>query len=388
MRILVIVHEYPPVGGGGGRAAQDIGKLLASQGHEIRLFTAHFGELPKTEEQDGMLIYRLKSGRTEPFRAGLIAMGLFILAGTTSALRLARHWKPDVLHIHFAMPSGVIGWFFHRVMGIPYVLTAHLGDVPGGVPEKTDRWFRWVYPFSHAVWKNAARVVAVSEYTRQLALQHYPVEIQVIPNGVDLSDLNPGEICAGEIPAIVFAGRFMPQKNLPQLVRSLAEVQDLPWNCILLGDGPERQALEEQIQQAGLTGRFTLPGWVTPSEVIAVLSQSDILFIPSLSEGLPLVGVQSLALGLAVVGSKAGGLVDIVDHGVNGFLVEKTNPGGYAQALREILSDQELLLAFRHASRAKAGQFDLDFIGRAYSQLFASCVAESQSTQDHSPKEF
>jgi len=61
------------------------------------------------------------------------------------------------------------------------VLTVHLGDVPKGVPDKTDRWFRWVYPFTPPIWQGAARVTAVSEYTRRLALTYYPVSPQVIP---------------------------------------------------------------------------------------------------------------------------------------------------------------------------------------------------------------
>ena len=72
-------------------------------------------------------------------------------------------------------------------------------------------------------------MVAVSEFTRQLALEHYKREIEVIPNGVDLDRLRPAGIRVNDPPRIVFAGRFMAQKNPLQIVHALAELEDLPW---------------------------------------------------------------------------------------------------------------------------------------------------------------
>ncbi len=197
MRILVVIYEFPPVGGGGGRAAQDICRGLVERGHEVRVLTAHLKGLERQEEMDGFGVTRVPSARSQAFKAGLLPMAGFVAAGIPAGLRLVRGWRPDVIHVHFAVPSGPVAWVVARFYRIPYVLTAHLGDVPGGVPEKTGRWFRWIYPLTPSLWKRAAQVVAVSEYTRQLALQTYPVDIQVIPNGVDLNLLDPGEIKSG-----------------------------------------------------------------------------------------------------------------------------------------------------------------------------------------------
>ena len=87
-------------------------------------------------------------------------------------------------------------------------MTVHLGDVPGGVPEKTGNWFKWIMPFTRPIWRDAKHVIAVSEFTRQLALEHYEREVEVIPNGVDLDRLRPAGIKVNEPPRIVFAGRF------------------------------------------------------------------------------------------------------------------------------------------------------------------------------------
>jgi glycosyltransferase involved in cell wall biosynthesis len=309
-------------------------------------------------------------------------MAAFVIAGGWAAWKHLRVWRPDLIHVHFAVPSGPVAWILSRLSGIPYVLTAHLGDVPDGVPEKTQKWFRWIYPLTPPIWHDAAGVAAVSEFTRQLALKHYPRQIHVIPNGVDLKKMVPAEGVGGaaggkaanEPPVIVFAGRFTTQKNPLQLVRSLAQIKHLSWQCWLIGDGALRADLEREIEQAGLQARFRFTGWVTPEEVMDCFSRADILFMPSLSEGLPVVGVKALAAGLAVVASRIGGFTDLVDDGKNGYLIDPNQPQGYATALAEILASPTRLLAFRRASRVKAAEFDIERVAEQYERLFAAIL--------------
>jgi len=378
MRILVVIYEFPPVGGGGGRAAQDICRGLAERGHEVMVLTAHLKGLNRQEGIDGYQVIRVPSARREAFKAGLLAMGGFILAAIPAGLRLVHSWQPDVIHVHFAVPSGPVGWALSRYSEVTYVLTAHLGDVPDGVPEKTGRWFRWIYPLTPPLWKRAAQVVAVSEHTRQLAFKHYPVDIRVIPNGVDLHLLDPGEIRVNSPARIVFAGRLMPQKNPVELVNILARLADLPWQCVMMGDGPLMGKVQQAIADHGLQDRFVLPGWVTPEEVLANFARSDLLFMPSLSEGLPVVGVQGLAMGLAIVGSQAGGLVDLVEQGKNGYLYPVGDADGMATGLRMLLGNPSALLLARQYSRRLATKFDLEQVVDAYQQIFEA-VRRSKS---------
>ena len=306
MKILVLTHEYPPIGGGGGRVAQDLCQGLAARGHEFVILSARHGDLPRQENLPNITLCRLRSGRREAFRADLRAMLGFTWASFWGGLGIVKRWQPDVIHAHFAVPGGVPAWLLWKLTGVPYVLTAHLGDVPGGVPEKTGRWFRWIFPFTPPIWKGAAGIAAVSEFTRDLAKKSYPVPVQVIPNGVDLNLLDPGEIQVNTPPRLVFAGRFMPQKNPLALVSILGKLKDLPWTCAMVGDGPLKPEVEQEIARLGLQERFTLPGWCKPEEVIDWFRQSDLLFMPSLSEGLPVVGVQAMAMGLALVLSRGG----------------------------------------------------------------------------------
>jgi len=374
MRILTLIHEFPPIGGGGGRAAYDICKGLVARGDQVTVLTAHMQGLPFEEFRDGIHLVRISSYRRETFGASFLTMLAFIISGLWTGYRLIRLERPDILHTHFAVPSGALAWILSILTGTPYILTAHLGDVPGGVPEKTGKWFRWIKPFTYPIWKHAKKVVAVSEHTRQLALRHYPVNVQVIHNGADVRSLSPSNIKLNKPPRLIFAGRFMPQKNPFAIIQILAQLKDLDWKCSMLGDGPLFEDVKREIQKAGMGERFDLSGWVTPEVVLSRFSESDILFMPSLSEGLPVVGVQALAAGLAIAASDIGGFLDLVDNGVNGYLIDVRDVPGFTRALREMLSSPEVLFRFREASVKKSHQFDIQKIVDQYQSVLREVV--------------
>ena len=375
MRILILNHEYPPVGGGGGQAAQDIAKELTRRGHEITILTAHLKGLPRDEVADKIHILRVPSLRKHPYRSGFLAMGVYILAAIGSGFHLIRRWQPDIIHVHFAVPAGAAAWILARLTGIPYVLTAHLGDIPGGVPEKTSKWFRWVLPFTKPIWQGAACITTVSEFTRSLIRQNYPVDPIVIPNGINMELINPEKLQVHDPPTVIFAGRFMPQKNLIELVEILALVKNLPWKCVMLGDGPLLEEVKHAITTHNLDERFFLPGWVTTQEVLANFAQSDLLLMPSLSEGLSVVGLQALAMGLAIVASRAGGNVELVQQGVNGFLADPGDREALSGALRGLLSNHEDLQNARQASRDLARRFDIRNVVDEFEIIFRKIIA-------------
>jgi glycosyltransferase involved in cell wall biosynthesis len=372
MRVLVLIHEFPPVGGGGGKVAEDLCEGLAKYGYQIRVLSAHFKGLPFKEEHKGFEVIRVRSGRRYSYRADLLAMFGYLLSGFWKGMQIIRQWKPELIHVHFAVPAGVLAFVLSRLTGVPYVLTAHMGDIPGGVPSKTAGWFRWIQPFTPPIWRSASRVIAVSSFGRNLALQHYPVKIEVIPNGVDISQLSQGEIRPGKPPQVVFVGRFMLEKNPVQVVRIMAGLKDLSWRCVMVGDGPLRPDVEAEIDRYHLGDRITLTDWVSPEEAVAIMAKSDLLLMPSLSEGLPVVGVQALALGLAVVASQVGGCIDLVQPNENGFLLPVNDLNAFQEKVRYLIGDPEKLQAARSASRKLAARFDLDEIIKSYDQVYRS----------------
>ncbi len=372
----MLSHEYPPVGGGGGRVIQDLCQGLAQRGHELCLLTTHFDRLPRRETIAGVEILRLSCGRKAPYQARFLEMARYILNGFGIGLQLVRDWQPHLMHVHFAVPAGALAWLLWQVCKLPYVLTIHGGDVPGGAPEKTDRWFRWVYPLTPMLYRSAVRVIAVSEHTRELAQRHYAVEIQVIRNGIALDSMQSPFTDLGKPPRVIWAGRFMPEKNPLQVVHTLSQLRHLDWHCVMIGDGPQRPLVEREIQSQNLSDRFLLTGWLPHDEVMDWFSRSDILFMPSLSEGMPLVGLQGLAMGLAIVASNVGGFVDLVEPSRNGYLVDLSNEEGFVQPLQDLLTNPQRLRSFRWTSRQVAKRFDVRFMIDAYERLLEEVARE------------
>lgn len=374
MRILVLNFEFPPVGGGGGWASAELSRALVRRGHEVQVLTSSAPGLPRTEERDGYRIRRVLTGRRSLFRASFADMAGYIVAGMLPGLRLIARWKPDVIHVHFAVPSGALANLLARITGIPYVLTVHLGDVPGGVPEKTQRWFRMVQWLTPPIWSQAAAVVAVSSYTKDLALRHYPVSIRVIPNAIELPSDPLAAIQVGDPPTLIFAGRFQPQKDLLLLVRSLAAIQDLDWQCLLVGDGPEAGNVDRMIHLEQLEERVQRTGWIDRNGVQDRLRTSDILVMPSRSEGLPVIGIEALAHGLAIVATRAGGLIELVRDGVNGRLCEVGDQARLTESLRWCLQDRARLMELKRASRAMAEEYDLARIAGQYEAVLVEAL--------------
>ena len=154
------------------------------------------------------------------------------------------------------------------------------------------------------------------------------------------------------------------------IIKTLAEVRDLNWHATLIGDGQDRDMIMGLCEEKGLSDRVAFPGWKTPEEVIEIFHHSDILFMPSLSEGLPVTGIQGMASGLALLLSNAGGNPEIIKEGVNGFVQAPDDTKTYAHNLRTLLTDSDRLLKMRYASLELAASFDIRKTAADYLKAF------------------
>jgi glycosyltransferase involved in cell wall biosynthesis len=125
-----------------------------------------------------------------------------------------------------------------------------------------------------------------------------------------------------------------------------------------------------------------MPGWVAPQDVLSWYAKSDILLLPSRSEGLPVVGVQALAMGLALALSTAGGNVELVRDGENGFLFAPGDIEALVSGLRILLGDKQRLLRARRRSLELASRFDIGRVVKQYEALFEEIVGKSKESTD------
>ena len=369
-KVLVITHEYPPIGGGGGKVIQDLCHGLASSDLNFYVLTAHYAGLPEIETIENLTIERLHTGRKEAYRASLSAMFSFVWKSFWRALRVKRVWQPDLIHAHFAVPGGASAAAVSIFSRLPYLLTVHGGDVPGGAPEKTDRWFRFIKPFTGFIWKNAKKVITVSEVSKQLALSHYPVSIEVIPNGIDRIVFSGNSDRPYKPPHLLFIGRFSPEKNPAAIPEMLGKLRDLDWECTMIGDGPQMGQIQQLISDYELSSRIDLTGWLAQEEVNRLITQGDILIMPSLRESMPMAGLQALAAGNALVMSNVGACSDMIEPEKNGYLLEPTDIEGFSLVLRKLITTPEKLSEFKKHSRILSQNFDIQIVLDKYRRVY------------------
>lgn len=286
--------------------------------------------------------------------------------------RLARAFETlrlDIVHTRNA-EAFFYGALAARLARVPVVHSEH-GRV---FPEKWHRALlqRWLL-------RGTARAFAVS---RQLAEQLVaeigvpPGSFKVIYNGVDTAKFavaaRHGRREARDDILIGSVGRLAAVKNYQLLLQAVARLpQDLPWRLVLIGDGPERESLQQTIGQLGIGARVSLLGH--RDDVAELLGDLDIFVLPSVSEGMSNTLLEAMAAGVAVVASDVGGNREIIEAGRSGLLFAPGDPQAAVQAIRQVASDAQLRgrLASAGAQRA-ATTFSLRAMLSAYEDLYRS----------------
>jgi len=371
MKILVVCYEFPPLGGGGGKVARDVATALGARGHEVCVQTSAFRGLPKQEVLEGITVHRNKVLRRRAEGASIFGMGIYVLASFPPAFRTARRFRPDVIHAHFAVPSGAVAYAVSKLLRIPFVITFHLGDVPGGAPSQTDAAFRIVMPFVRRIVAAAAALTAVSSFVRDLAERAFSRTVTVIPNGVSGRSSERSTSGRQEPIRLVFVGRFNSQKNLGLTLEALGGLLDQDWTLDLVGDGPDMAKARDLVSALRLVERVRFHGWVEPETVDRIMAVADVLLIPSKFEGMPVVAVNALRHGLAIVGSTAPGLADVLLDGVNGAAAPVDDMVAFRTGLAELMSDRQRLGAYQAASLDLCERFSLDRIVDSYEAVLA-----------------
>lgn len=375
MRFLMINYEYPPIGAGAANATRHISRCLIEQGHEVAVLTSRFGELRGWSVEEGVTIYRCPARRVAPERSNIIEMSSFILGGLLSLRRVVARVRPDACIAFFSIPGGPVALLGRLAWRVPYAVSLRGGDVPGS--ENTLKWsHRVLTPLRRMVLARSRAVVANSDGLKRLTESVDPYPASVIPSGVDAGYFSPGEAHASDAPfRTLFVGRFHPQKNLVALVEQFARVAErVPGadaRLELVGDGPERGAVEKRVAELGLGGRVSLPGWLPRAELLAAYRRADCLVNHSSGEGLPNVVLEAMACGLPVVASRVAGNDTLVRHGENGLLYDVRRADELGDALAALAADPPRRRSMGARGRAMAlADYSWSAVARRYAEIF------------------
>jgi glycosyltransferase involved in cell wall biosynthesis len=212
--------------------------------------------------------------------------------------------------------------------------------------------------------ERAALVACISEHTRSelAALSSHSEHFHVVRLGIDPDAIAFHEPQEREGPLrILNVARMAPPKGHAVLLEAIAAL-DVPFQAALVGDGPERPALEALASKLGLDDRVHFAGALPADQTLARYAEADVFCLPSFAEGLPVVFMEAMAAGVPVIASRTSGTPELVEDGVTGLLVEPGRPEEVALALVRMAGDLELR---RHLARAARERVDADYDLRA-----------------------
>lgn len=383
---LLINYEYPPVGGGGGNATQQIGRALVKKGAKVTILTAAQGSLPRRQNDRGVQVYRIWAARRRQDRCSVPEMLAFMVHALFIAPGLARQVKANASLVFFGLPTGPIGWWLKKTMGVPYVVSLQGGDVPGFMGEEMALFHRITGPVISEIWRTAHGVIANSRGLANLARQHAPdITIGMVPAGADLDAVTPSTHPTLEGPLrLLFVGRLVNQKGLDVLFKALSTMKDdQDWSLTIAGEGPLKDELALAAYGLGINDRVTFRGWLERDHLPAVYEQADVFVLPSRDEGMPNAMLEAMAAGLPVIGSKVAGLEEVVIDGETGLLVPPEDADALARALRVVIEDRDHTFALGQAARTRVVQkFSWDRAADSYMSLLCDSAGLDEPEQN------
>ncbi|HEY0153177.1 MAG TPA: glycosyltransferase [Longimicrobium sp.] len=270
----------------------------------------------------------------------------YVAAGSRAAARLARSGEFDVVHAFWPIPQGVLGLAAKRAAGIPLVSTFFGVELTW-----MDRQFPFLAPMLRRIVRGSDAVTAISTYTAERLQRVAPgVRTEVIPFGaaVDAAPSLPPPRPAGARPELLFMGRLVERKGVHLLLEALSLlVRESRPLLHVVGDGPERARLQELAGALRLVDDVVFHGFVSTEEKAERLAGCDAFVLPAVidskgdTEGLGVVLLEAMTYGKPVIASAAGGIVDIVRDGRNGFLVPPGDASALATAIRACVENPE-----------------------------------------------
>lgn len=325
--------------GAGGRGGMD------------RLTDLVIDEIEATHHAGSVAITRLT---TKGGRGRLWAVPVFALAVARFAA-LSLRGRVDVLHLNLAADGSftrkaVLAGMARR-LSIPYVVHIHTG--------RFEKFWSSVSPRRRAridrLMREAARIIVLGGVFKDMVTAHVPEAADrtvILPNATP--ERPRARSADPDQPVrIAYLGVLAATKGVPQLIEALGRIgASTPWSATLAGYGDITGTRACAVER-GIADRIATPGWVSPQDVDALLAQTDILVLPSFSEGLPMSIIEAFAAGVPVIATPVGATVDVVQDGVNGLLVPPGDAKALSKALSRLIADPQLRRTMGEAAAAE-----------------------------------
>ena len=373
--------------GGSGIVATELAKSLAARGHEVHMIST---DMPfrYSEFQPGLSFHRVTTPAYPLFREPQ-----YVLSLATKIVRVAREFDLDVIHAHYAVPHATAAYLARQILlttmsgcHVPQVITTlHGTDI---TLVGSDRSYSETVAFSI---ESSDGVTAVSESLREDTYRTLQVrrEISVIPNFLDCSRYHRTSdpvlrqrLANGDADKIVMhISNFRPVKRAEAVIEVFAKsAAHVPSRLVLVGDGPDLEAAIDRAHALGVSERVEALG--EQDQVVGLLSVADLFLLPSAQESFGLAALEAMACEVPVVASNVGGLPEVVEDGISGYLHAVDDLDGMAESGVRLLTNSQLHATVAAAARKTASaKFCADRVVPSYEAFYKSlCSKQPNAT--------
>lgn len=373
MRIGIVCY---PTFGGSGVVATELGIALAEAGHQVHFMTykqpVRLNALQPNIHFHEVYVPKYPLFHYQPYE----------LALSSTLVDMVKLHKLDLLHVHYAIPHAYAAYMAKQMLAesgihIPIVTTLHGSDItlvgshPFYKPAVTFSINRSdvVTSVSQSLLEDTQRLLEVSR------------KIEVVPNFIDIKKYDKlRQDCQRSMMAepheriITHVSNFRPVKRVQDVIRVFEQiVQKQPAKLMMVGDGPDRKMAEDLSAQLQIEDHVVFLG--NSNDVYRILCFSDLFLLPSQTESFGLAALEAMAARTPVISTNQGGLPEVVEDGVSGFLTPVGDIGAMSQKAIDLLGNLDKLRQFKDAAYERAHTFDINLVVPKYMAVYEKALA-------------
>jgi len=379
MKILMLNYEFPPIGGGAGQAHLAILRQFAGQeGLSVDVLTsAPKPGFSKQNLSDNVTIYTVGVHKKNLHFWRKIEVVEWVAKAYRHYKRLIKENEYDLVHAFFGLPTG---WLCYKTAGrLPYIISLRGSDVPGE-HSRLQLEYKLLGPLLKKIWIKAAGLVACSEGLKKRSLRFLPsVNIDVIPNGVDLNRFRPraGREINDEMKLLT-VGRLSVTKRFDMLIEAVRILHDngKTVRLTMAGGGGLFEELKEFVERKNLNGIINLTGRIETEKMPDIYRQHDIFVTATMQEGMSNAMLEAMASGLPIITTQCEGVEELITD--NGVVLEDSSAEALAGAISKLYEDKQGYRVMCSAARQRAEKFGWDRVAEQYRQLYKK-VCEQKS---------
>ncbi|MFN8115229.1 MAG: N-acetyl-alpha-D-glucosaminyl L-malate synthase BshA [Bacteroidia bacterium] len=365
-----------PTFGGSGVVATELGIALAHKGHKVHFIT--YSQPFRLNQFNENLFYHEVNVNDYP----LFDYQPYESVLASKIVDVAIYERLDVLHVHYAIPHASVAYLAQQILKsrkikLPYITTLHGTDI---TLVGQDPSFEPVIFFSL---NNSNAITSVSESLRKDTLKTFKIanDVKVIPNFIKIEDYEKHEVthchrknfAAPHEKILIHVSNFRKVKRVEDVLRAFDIVRkEIPCKLILVGDGPERPAIDKLCRELNTCNDIISVGKIAnPQEVLAI---SDVFVLPSETESFGLSALEAMASKIPVVSSNTGGIPELNVHDKTGYMSKVGDYEDMAKNIIALLSDEKKLAQFKTNAFDQAKKFDINVILPQYEKLYEDVI--------------